>query len=455
MRREADSSRRHSFTRRRVRSVAVAVCAAAALSASGGLSAYASQPSPNPDEVKMHLGKADTSTSAGPIIDDAQAAIDALVLPPVPSEMFATANDIRAMYLDDPRFSDVEISRDRTVLKVWWDGDVPGELKDVVSSANIRVEVADTLLSPGHLREAVRAALSDSSLGIVAAAPKLDGSGIEVIVDDRDSAQLRSQDSAETILGVPVEVLDESSPAPLRRQNDYWGLGGARLYQWGGSGITNGCTTGFAVQKGTTVGVMFAAHCGAVGAQYVRWPDNAGTTVYPYAGNGVISAVSGAHDAAIMTTNTHMGAVYTHAWDNTNAYAIAVKGVQEPVPGAEICYSGSYSGFICGNVVDSNGWSYTLSVAGSSNTVNVTTAAKTVNATGTPAAGQGDSGGPGAIPTMVNGSAALLASTIISAGPSNSQSGCVGVQNRLCSPTVYSTSVNGALVYTGWGIKVG
>jgi hypothetical protein len=390
-------------------------------------------------------------------LDDAQAAIDALVLPPITTEILSAANAIRETYLDDPRFSDVEISPDRTVLTVWWDGKVTAELDEIASSASIKVSVIATALNPGQLREAVRAALSDPTLGIAAAAPKLDGSGIEVILHEEAGTRARSQShpNIERALGVPVEILDESAPLPSKRQNDYWGVGGARVYQWNGSGITNGCTTGFGVQRGTTVGVMFAAHCGANGSQFVRWPDNTGTTVYPYAGNGVISAVSGTHDAAIMTTNTHMGAVYTHAWDNSVANVIAVKGVQEPIPGAELCYSGSYSGFICGNVVDSNGWSYTLPVAGSSSTVNVTTAAKTVQAIGTPAAGQGDSGGPGALPALHNGAPALLASTIISAIPGNSPTVCTGVQSRQCSPTVYSTSVNGALAYTGWSIKIG
>lgn len=369
--------------------------------------------------------------------------------------MFAAANSIRDRYVDDPRFSDVEISRDRSLLTVWWDGESPTELTQLIASADVRVEVASTVLNPGRLREAVRTAVSNPSLGIASAGPKLDGSGIEVTVDDESKLrQVALQDAAEEVLGVPVEVLNEPAPAPLRRQNDHWGLGGARVYQWSGGTLTNGCSTGFAVQKGTTVGVMFAAHCGPSGAQFVRYPDNTGSTVYPYAGIGNITSYSSNHDAAIMTTLTHMGAIYTHAWNNTAANAIAISGVQQPIPGSEVCYSGSYSGFICGNVVESNGHSYTLEVAGTTNLINVNAAAKTVQAIGTPAAGQGDSGGPGAIPTLVNGVPALMASTIISAGPLTDE-GCSGVQDRLCSATIYSTSVQGALVFTGWSIKTG
>ncbi|QTV80351.1 S1 family peptidase [Microbacterium sp. NIBRBAC000506063] len=395
-------------------------------------------------------------TPPAPELGDAQAVVDALVLPPVTSEILDAANSIRERYVDDPRFSDVEISRDRSTLTVWWHGETTAELDKLIAAAEIPVVVERTALSPGRLREAVREAVADASLGITAAAPKLDGSGIEVTLDtggdERTGTQLRV--SAEKELGVPVTVRAESSFTPARRQNDFWGLGGARINLWNGSTITGQCTTGFAIQNGTNIGVLTAAHCGLVGSQWVRWPDNAGPTVFAYTGNGVISSISAAHDAAILATNHHMGAVYTHAWNDSAGNAVAIKGTQEAFPGAELCYSGSFSGIVCGNVVDSTGWSYDLDVAGGPTSITITTGALTEHALGTASAGQGDSGGPGIMAVMQGGVPVVVASTLISAIAQPFKP-CTGLGGRLCSDVVLSTSVPGALTYTGWSIKTG
>jgi hypothetical protein len=256
--------------------------------------------------------------------------------------------------------------------------------------------------------------------------------------------------SLESVLGVPVEVVGTEAPVAAR-QNDLYGLGGARVYRWNGSGIAGSCSTGFSVQKGSQQGMLFANHCGSVGTQYVRWPNNAGANVYYYGNDGVVKDVSEAHDAAVMGMNSNIGAIYTGAYTNTSG--IVVAGAISPIIGAEICYSGSYSGFICGNIVKEANISYTLAVSGGN--INVTTGIRTEEINNRPAAGNGDSGGPG---VLINSSGQLLAGTIISAIPGNSGTTCNGVPgdgNRKCSKTVFSTPVVGALYSTGWSIRTG
>ncbi len=197
---------------------------------------------------------------------------------------------------------------------------------------------------------------------------------------------------------------------------------------------------------------MFAAHCANSGDQTVMWPNNTGSTVYYYGNDGIVDSWVSTYDAAVIKTASNTGAVYTGAWNS--AQGILIKGASNVPIGTELCYSGSYSGFICGNVVTQTGLSYSLSgVNGAA--VNVQAAVRTDQANGTPAVGQGDSGGPGVIPVLINGTASIVAGTIISAIPGGSGSTCSGISDgRLCSSTGFSTLVTGALAATGWSIKV-
>jgi hypothetical protein len=372
-----------------------------------------------------------------------------LSLPPIPDEMLQFASDIQSTYFNDPSFSAVEVTPDRRSVKIWWFGAAPPDLRTTAESAAFDVTFEPTILKPADLRAAARIAITDSRLQIASAAPLADGSGLTVSF--RKDAMPFAIDAVQSALGVPIKMSDQTAPTPAR-QNDRYGLGGARVYRWNGSGLAGACSTGFAVQKGNQQGMMFAAHCGAAGAQIVRWPDNTGSTVYPYGNDGIIGDVSRAHDAAVVGMKSNIGAIYTGPPENASGIVIA--GVASPPIGAEICYSGSYTGFICGNIVEQVGISYSIPAPEGGN-IDVTTGIRTEELNSRPAAGNGDSGGPG---VLINASGQLIAGTIISAIPLGSGTTCNGTpgsDSRKCSKTVYSTPVSGALSATGWSIRTG
>lgn len=405
---------------------------------------------------------AENSTSEPEYIDQPESSLtlsaelrdeEQLALPAVSTDMLKLSNEIYEQYQDDPRFSTIEITLDRKSLLVWWHGPTPAGLQETLAGASFNAETRETVLLPGSLRDAAAKALDASSdLGITSAAPTKDGSALEVTIDPELKTSQRTAIDIERLLGVPVTLSQPGDIVAASRQNDVHVLGGARVYRYASSSLQNSCTTGFPVQNGTQKGMIFAAHCGQSGSQIVMWPNNTGSTIYAYGNDGTISAVSGAHDAAIIRTNWNTEGVYTGAY--TSASATPINGTTWAPIGTELCLSGSYSGTLCGNVVQQTGIHYTLPVAGGGS-INVISGIRSVHSGGLPAAGNGDSGGAGYVITVGSEGTKRYAATIISAIPGDSPSVCNGVpgsSTRRCSPTVFTTSLNSALGATGWSI---
>jgi hypothetical protein len=119
--------------------------------------------------------------------------------------------------------------------------------------------------------------------------------------------------------------------------------------------------------------------------------------------------------------------------------------------GAEICYSGSFSGVVCGNIVQQTNVSY-----GVGGDLNALTGTITLQSGGQPAVGNGDSGGPGYMLVSQNGTLKRYASLIISAIPSGSGTTCTGVPGdatRKCSAQVWATSAPLIAATLGWAIS--
>lgn len=121
----------------------------------------------------------------------------------------------------------------------------------------------------------------------------------------------------------------------------------------------------------------------------------------------------------------------------------AIKGAIHGVVGADVCYSGSRTGTVCSNRIQSTGNSacYTGHTPCYNNLV------ITKQLAGHPAAGQGDSGGP-----AYSTSSGIYATGIIS-GIRNASTTCTGDQGgRLCGSEVLYAPIS-ELMANGYGLN--
>ncbi|MEZ3162263.1 hypothetical protein AB1K54_17270 [Microbacterium sp. BWT-B31] len=363
------------MTRRRTSRVAMAAIVTAALIALPGTIASASGNSSNDLEVTGG------EENAPPWAPDS-ALQERLTLPPITQELLDAASAIDKLGSGDPRYNTVEVLPDRSGLVTWWHGEPSAELAAYAEASDVSVAFAESTYLPADLRRIAAALLSDPTSGVVAASIPKDGSAVEVRVTE-SARQVTAPPS--DVAGVPIEVAGVGDIVPFARQNDIYAMGGARIYRFTGTTIDAGCSSGFPVQQPSTgyKGVVTASHCGDVGSQWVRWPNSTGSTVYAYGNNGSMVARIPSYDGAIIQTTFNNPGFYVSAWDS--ATYTALNGVAFVPVGAEICYSGSTTGLVCGNIVQETGYPYNLSGVGA------VTGVRTVQSSGAIAAGEGDS----------------------------------------------------------------
>jgi hypothetical protein len=392
------------------------------------------------------------SVSSGPPAPSASEGTgsEVLALPVVSEEMSRLASDLTKNFANDPQFasSEVPVSRNRVIIH--WNGPQSAQLSKVISShSSVPVEIQQTKFRPGALRQRI-AQLSKTDADLKSYAVNHDASGFRISVSKATTAQKPIQDVArqyEAVLQAPVEV-EEASPEPVssytRQFDDTWHLGGARLYSWTNGTYNGSCTSGFAVRQNITgnQGTMFAAHCALRGNQWSAW-DN-GPYYYPW---GNVVANDYYHDGSIINSGISYGFIWTSTWDS-NVYT-QINGDAYAYVGQEICYSGSYSGLKCGNIVQNTAETYQFS--GYPQQI---TSFRTKQINSEPAVGNGDSGGPGYQLVSTSSGVKRLAVGIISATPGGSGTNCQGVPGELggrrCSDTVYATSVPSIAAATGW-----
>lgn len=375
-----------------------------------------------------------------------------LEFPVVSIEMLDEADAIEAQWGADPRYSAIEIANDRTELVVWWHGgsEVPATLANSDSEYRIRLEPTPEL--PGDLRQAAKELINSPYI----AAVEVPKEGTSVVVSLAKSARNMTTEPSELIsslsskYGVPVSLGSEAPPIAATRQNDSLTAGGARIYRFESGRLTAACSTGFTVRHTSgQLGMMTAAHCGPRGSQWVRWPDNTGTTVAPYGNDGVVRSVTLAYDGAVIAVRSALSIVYWGAWNHPTNSAYAISGLRLPRVGLEVCYSGASSGTTCGNMVTATAQRYTLQELPG---IEISGHLTRRNG-GAPAAGEGDSGGPGIALATEGGTVKAYAVSIISALPgSTGSTNCVGIQGRLCGPAIYATSISNISAASGWHI---
>jgi hypothetical protein len=378
--------------------------------------------------------------------------VESLTLPMVSEEMSRLASELTKNFEHDPQFASSEVPPDRDRVIVHWHGAQSAGLSRLLSGhASTPVEVRQTKFLPGMLRQrASQLAATDAdvhSYGI-----NYDGSGLKVSVSTdgaNGNSELELGRKYERQLRVPVKVNIGGRPQPAAETRQFdrgWHLGGARIYDWGSSGTA--CTSGFAVVKnGTTEqGTMFAAHCARNSVQWTAW--DGGPYYYAW-GAGGIAATDYPHDGAIIKSSYSYPFIWTGAW-NSSVYE-EIKGDAYPFVGQELCYSGSYSGIKCGNIVKDTTYDYTFE--GYPTTIS---GFRTEQSNSDPAVGNGDSGGPGYQLVGSPSGAKRLAVGIISGMPNGAGTSCQGVPGsetgRRCSHIALATPVATIGIATGWHI---
>ena len=404
--------------------------------------ASASQPVPNDDA---------TSEAAGAsTVSDLKTA-----LPPVPADLMTWAASAQDELISSDQFSTIRISDDRASAEVYWHGDTAPALTEALAEAPTAypVDVVGTEFLPGLLRDTATELINAGSLAgqtVTSTAARADGSGIDVTVEASARPNARYAPPTE-VDGIPVNVTVGAADPAVGRQDDSNHIGGSRLVNQATFGE---CTLGFAVRNsaGANAGI-FASHCGNVGNKWLRPSPNG------YVNMGTVASEVNNRDGAILTNTFFNPGVYIGSY--TSDAFVTITGSANPVINTEICYSGSYSGTSCGNLVVQPLVNYSLTGVGT------IIGHRTMNAQGLPAVGNGDSGGPGIIPVAAPGGGVYLwASSIISAIPTqNKSANCQGVPGegppnstqafRQCSPEAFATSardIAGSGGYSIWTV---
>jgi hypothetical protein len=381
------------------------------------------------------------------------------LLPPVPEALMDWASDTQERLADNDQFSTVSLSSDRKSAEIYWFGEQTEELSRALDDAPLAypISIVPTAHEPGTLRRAALEVLASGDFGgaaVSATWPEFDGSGIGVKVEQSNNRR----SAAPTITeyhGLPVEVTTGDFVPAVGRQDDNLHIGGSRLLKTTGGA----CTLGFAVQAPNdpsqyAQGGMFASHCGNVGDQWVRPSSTPGQ----YYTMGSTAVEVNDRDGAILHGTYFQPAVYIGSY-TSNSY-VGITSVNNPVNGTEICYSGSFSGTTCGNIVSQPIYNYNLAGVGA------ITGLMTANPQGLPGAGNGDSGGPGIVPVQhTDGSLRISASVIISAIPRyNKDANCQGEAgsgppnsenpaDRQCSHIVIATKARDIVNNLGYTIR--
>ena len=388
---------------------------------------------------------------------NSQADISALTLPPIPEDMSSLASELTGRFANNPQFASAEVTPQRDRIVVHWHGRPSAPLLSLTGATpGVSTEIRQTRFQPGLLRAATQKIFGYHS-AIKSAGIRHDGSGLIVSVDPAAFPGSRpSQSELQAVTGYPTLVNFSAPAAASTRQYDFsYHLGGARLYFFSPTGLSS-CTAGFPVTQNsdpTNQGMMFAAHCGIsqLGDDWNVLEPPARDRGYKW---GETVAFDYYHDGAIIDSGFSQPYMWIGDYQATT-YA-RVNGARNAFRGQELCYSGSFSGLVCGNIVQETNVSYTMGGYPSPVVGFITN-----NQLGNKAAGNGDSGGPGYELTYDTGTNTYkrYAVGIISAIPANSGTECAGVpgdpapDGRKCSETVFAGSVVQIMNDTGWSVR--
>lgn len=218
----------------------------------------------------------------------------------------------------------------------------------------------------------------------VSGRPAPDGASITIGVQS-DSAYLRrSTPLPQEILDVPVTFVPEERADTTTRVRNLSPLVSGGYMQGPGSAGTFACSTGFPVLRyqDSQYNMLTADHC--TDLQGAEWTWGTGTHSV---GSSTFQAPGGTDLELFIEPDSLSTWVFSGGHADVTT-VLPIRGYVAPVGGNNVCYSGSRSGLVCSNVLDS------------ADTYNCVAVLQcywvrwSTQSAGNSAAGNGDSGGP-------------------------------------------------------------
>jgi hypothetical protein len=343
----------------------------------------------------------------------------------IPIEVYEFATNVeRANFTSAPSFSWDEATA--TLQVTVDDAQLAAQVDSAAAAAGLTtVEVAVSAYDKDALTAAAEDLADGGSIAgapVSWAAPRADGSGLDVGVETATVAARAAGRAA--FQGIPVTIVDVGEVEEASRNYDAGPeyIAGADMSSESPSGgnYIKVCSTSFAFgyRNGASYQerLFTADHCG--GGPSATWHTGKNLS-NPEIGN--MSYVATNTDITSLAGKDY--APYMYHGDNNSNSAVAIRGYVTPIVGGFMCYSGAPSGSVCGNEITHTG------VAASYGYNGLT---RTVQYLGTPALGNGDSGGPA---YAVTSQGYAYAIGVIS-GMSNASSTCTGdpgSSSRQCS----------------------
>jgi hypothetical protein len=249
----------------------------------------------------------------------------------VQDQLNAAANQILAANGDG--YGGIVASPVNRELRVSWKGDVPASVRGAAARSGVPVTFQPARFTQRELAAEAQRVAADPR--VATAAPKVDGSGLEVTV----TTNLRRSDQFD-ILGtsrLPATVTNGQRPQGLfSRQNDI------PLF-WGGSRYNSpvgGCSNGFAlsVPGAPNIYEISAGHCGSNG-------DGATIPGQPSPTGTIVGDVDARDTLAIRYPAGLFGAIYNGPFNSSTG--VVVGGAVSDFVGNFVCTGGASSGEHC------------------------------------------------------------------------------------------------------------
>lgn len=289
----------------------------------------------------------------------------------------------------------------------------------VVESLHTRVEVdqaiADLVVNPK----------SSDGLGYVAfAKPAPDGSYIEVGITGSGVSNFGGLRNS---FDIPLRLVTTEPLLPSTRYRQTTPVFGGQYMD----NTTNSCTTGFWVAKISTMAqsMLTADHC-ATSTGETWYYGSGGNTRTVGVSQGQAPGSSDLELYSAGSPSNITGHVMTGNYNNSNSVSPIRGYYNASVVGGSVCYSGSRTGLVCQNEV-----TYVNAAACYSPSQCYLGMTYTSQVNGTPAAGDGDSGGP-VISVLSGGhvyASGLISGTVLGSPTCTGDPGSDAQNGRRCS----------------------
>jgi hypothetical protein len=331
------------------------------------------------------------------------------------------------------------------------DTDASGILSAARAAAgtgNVVVEHAD--YAAKRLEAAAKSIAEAGTLDGVAvawAAPQPDRSGIDVGLVE--APQKRSATDSDSFEGIPVATEVTGPPEAASRD---WDAGPAYIAgaDMNRDSATAGyiaiCTTSFAVRSALNVkSLLTADHCARGGGGNTWRTTNQYSNTPAIGSHPLVLPAPGFNPDAVLISGQDYGP-YMYYGPNTANTAASVQGTYSPIVGGYVHYSGARSGSVYNNLITHTGLTVNYDPG-----LTYSGLARTVQNSGIPAVGNGDSGGP---VFALNANGQVLATGIISGmeAPTTTCNGDPGINGRQCDDVAFFAPVVPYLAGIGYSI---